>query len=62
MAKLYKFRPLFPGKSEIDEIFKTCSVIGPPDKNDWPEGYQLAHAMNFRFLNFSRTSLSHTSL
>ncbi|XP_008215244.1 serine/threonine-protein kinase MAK isoform X1 [Nasonia vitripennis] len=58
MAELYTFRPLFPGKSEIDEIFKICSVIGTPDKNDWPEGYQLANAMNFRFPNFSRTSLS----
>ncbi|PBC34023.1 Serine/threonine-protein kinase ICK [Apis cerana cerana] len=58
MAELYTFRPLFPGKSEIDEIFKICSVIGTPEKDDWPEGYQLAAAMNFKFPNFSRTSLS----
>ncbi|XP_011155492.1 serine/threonine-protein kinase dyf-5 isoform X2 [Solenopsis invicta] len=57
MAELYTFRPLFPGKSEIDEIFKICSVIGTPDKEDWPEGYQLATAMNFKFPNFTRTSL-----
>ncbi|XP_029660550.1 serine/threonine-protein kinase ICK isoform X3 [Formica exsecta] len=58
MAELYTFRPLFPGKSEIDEIFKICSVIGTPDKEDWPEGYQLAAAMNFKFPNFTRTSLA----
>ncbi|CAK9806736.1 Serine/threonine-protein kinase MAK [Anthophora plagiata] len=58
MAELYTFRPLFPGKSEIDEIFKICSVIGTPEKDDWPDGYQLAAAMNFKFPNFSRTSLS----
>ncbi|XP_076238807.1 serine/threonine-protein kinase dyf-5 [Calliopsis andreniformis] len=58
MAELYTFRPLFPGKSEIDEIFKICSVIGTPEKDDWPEGYQLAAAMNFKFPNFTRTSLS----
>ncbi|XP_076682820.1 serine/threonine-protein kinase ICK isoform X2 [Andrena cerasifolii] len=58
MAELYTFRPLFPGKSEIDEIFKICSVIGTPEKDDWPEGYQLATAMNFKFPNFTRTSLS----
>ncbi|XP_058792736.1 serine/threonine-protein kinase MAK-like isoform X2 [Phymastichus coffea] len=57
MAELYTFRPLFPGKSEIDEIFKICSVIGTPDKEDWPEGHQLAAAMNFRFPNFTKTSL-----
>ena len=32
------FRPLFPGNSEIDEIFKICSILGTPDKRDWPEG------------------------
>ncbi|XP_011352350.1 serine/threonine-protein kinase dyf-5 isoform X2 [Ooceraea biroi] len=58
MAELYTFRPLFPGKSEIDEIFKICSVVGTPDKDDWPEGYQLATAMNFKFPNFTRTSLA----
>ena len=34
----YLFRPLFPGNSEIDEIFKICSILGTPDKRDWPEG------------------------
>lgn len=58
MAELYTFRPLFPGKSEIDEIFKICSVIGTPEKDDWPEGFQLASQMNFKFPIFSRTSLS----
>ncbi|KAI4493373.1 hypothetical protein M0802_009433 [Mischocyttarus mexicanus] len=58
MAELYTFRPLFPGKSEIDEIFKICSVIGTPDKDDWPEGFQLATAMNFKFPNFTKTSLT----
>lgn len=32
MAEIYTFRPLFPGSSEIDQIFKICSVIGTPDK------------------------------
>ncbi|KAM8966603.1 serine/threonine-protein kinase MAK isoform 2-T2 [Pelodytes ibericus] len=49
MAELYTLRPLFPGTSEVDEIFKICQVLGTPQKNDWPEGYQLASSMNFRF-------------
>ncbi|XP_029446509.1 serine/threonine-protein kinase MAK isoform X2 [Rhinatrema bivittatum] len=49
MAELYTLRPLFPGTSEVDEIFKICQVIGTPKKSEWPEGYQLASAMNFRF-------------
>ncbi|KAM4689784.1 serine/threonine-protein kinase MAK isoform 2-T2 [Discoglossus pictus] len=49
MAELYTLRPLFPGTSEVDEIFKICQVLGTPKKSDWPEGYQLAASMNFRF-------------
>jgi len=58
MAELYTFRPLFPGNSEIDEIFKICSVLGTPDKRDWPEGFKLAASMNFKFPQFSATPLS----
>uniref|UniRef100_A0A8C6TWN0 Protein kinase domain-containing protein n=1 Tax=Neogobius melanostomus TaxID=47308 RepID=A0A8C6TWN0_9GOBI len=46
-AELYTLRPLFPGSSEVDTIFKICQVLGTPKKNDWPEGYLLANAMNF---------------
>ncbi|KAM8880731.1 serine/threonine-protein kinase MAK isoform 2-T2 [Synchiropus picturatus] len=49
MAELYTLRPLFPGNSEVDEIFKICQVLGTVKKMDWPEGYQLASAMSFRF-------------
>ncbi|NWW52278.1 MAK kinase, partial [Pedionomus torquatus] len=49
MAELYTLRPLFPGTSEVDEIFKICQVLGTPKKSEWPEGYLLASAMNFRF-------------
>ena len=28
MAELYMLRPLFPGSSEPDEIYKICSVLG----------------------------------
>ncbi|XP_006794780.1 serine/threonine-protein kinase MAK isoform X5 [Neolamprologus brichardi] len=49
MAELYTLRPLFPGNSEVDEIFKICQVLGTVKKTDWPEGHQLATAMNFRF-------------
>ena len=30
MAEVYTFRPLFPGSSEVDEVFKVCSVLGTP--------------------------------
>ncbi|XP_053467390.1 serine/threonine-protein kinase MAK isoform X4 [Ictalurus furcatus] len=49
MAELYTLRPLFPGNSEVDELFKICQVLGTVKKTDWLEGHQLAAAMNFRF-------------
>ncbi|XP_037127590.1 serine/threonine-protein kinase ICK-like isoform X2 [Syngnathus acus] len=49
MAELYTLRPLFPGSSEVDTIFKICQVLGTPKKNDWSEGFQLASAMYFRW-------------
>ncbi|XP_010629118.1 serine/threonine-protein kinase ICK [Fukomys damarensis] len=49
MAEVYTLRPLFPGASEIDMIFKICQVLGTPKKTDWPEGYQLSSAMNFHW-------------
>ncbi|XP_041922701.1 serine/threonine-protein kinase ICK-like isoform X1 [Alosa sapidissima] len=57
MAELYTLRPLFPGSSEIDTIFKICQVLGTPRKNEWPEGLQLASAMNFRWPQCVPTSL-----
>ncbi|EDO41147.1 predicted protein, partial [Nematostella vectensis] len=57
MAELYTLRPLFPGSSEVDEIFKVCSVLGPPKPDEWPEGHKLASAMNFKFPQTKATSL-----
>ncbi|KAK7944863.1 hypothetical protein WMY93_000591 [Mugilogobius chulae] len=50
MAELYTLRPLFPGNSEVDEIFKICQVLGTLKKSDWPEGFNLASSMNFRLI------------
>lgn len=58
LAELLTLSPLFPGKSEADEIHKICSIIGSPDQNSWPEGLQLAESMNYRFPQFSRGDLS----
>ncbi|VDO10582.1 unnamed protein product [Rodentolepis nana] len=49
MAELFTLRPLFPGQTEIDMLFKITGVLGTPSQQDWPEGYKLASAMNFKF-------------
>ncbi|KAK3919546.1 Serine/threonine-protein kinase ICK [Frankliniella fusca] len=58
MAELYLLRPLFPGNSEMDQIFKICSYLGTPEKHEWPQGFQLASSMNFKFPQFTRTPLT----
>jgi hypothetical protein len=62
MAELYTFRPLFPGNSEIDEIFKICSVLGTPGvgstnflwcnsgMSGWCERYCLLNRIQFFFI------------
>ena len=58
MAELYTRRPLFPGSSEIDQIYKICSVLGTPSHTDWSQGHQLAANMSFKFPQFTSTHLS----
>ncbi|XP_026005957.1 serine/threonine-protein kinase MAK-like isoform X3 [Astatotilapia calliptera] len=57
MAELYTLTPLFPGNNEVDEILKICQVLGTLKKLDWPEGFNLAASMNFRFPKCAPTSL-----
>eukprot|EP01105_Mastigella_eilhardi_P022791 TRINITY_DN5669_c0_g1_i1.p1 TRINITY_DN5669_c0_g1~~TRINITY_DN5669_c0_g1_i1.p1 ORF type:complete len:494 (-),score=118.95 TRINITY_DN5669_c0_g1_i1:75-1556(-) len=57
IAEMYTIRPLFPGANETDQIFKTCSVLGTPTQQTWPDGLKLAAAMNFKFPQVAGTPL-----
>ncbi|EKF31383.1 protein kinase, putative [Trypanosoma cruzi marinkellei] len=48
-AELYLNRPLFPGSSDSDQLFKICSIMGSPSPSVWDEGYQLSRRLNMRF-------------
>ncbi|KAF9626127.1 hypothetical protein IFM89_030974 [Coptis chinensis] len=58
MAELFTLRPLFPGSSEADEIYKICSVIGSPNQNSWADGLQLASMIKYQFPQFTSVHLS----
>ncbi|XP_026401872.1 cyclin-dependent kinase F-4-like [Papaver somniferum] len=58
MAELLSLRPLFPGSSEADEIYKICSVIGSPTQKSWAEGLQLANSINYQFPQLPGVHLS----
>ncbi|XP_071057401.1 serine/threonine-protein kinase dyf-5-like [Onthophagus taurus] len=57
-AEVYTYRPLFPGTTETDQLYKICQILGTPDKKNWLEGYQLAGAVGFKFPYFTSTPLS----
>ncbi|KAG5591777.1 hypothetical protein H5410_042291 [Solanum commersonii] len=58
MAELLTLRPLFPGLSEADEIYRICSVIGTPSKSEWAHGHELAGAINYQFPQICGVTLS----
>ncbi|CAG8495145.1 3481_t:CDS:2, partial [Paraglomus occultum] len=62
MAEVCTLKPLFPGQSEIDQMFKICEVLGSPTPVDdavgqiggmggggWKEGVKLAKSKGFCF-------------
>lgn len=57
MAELYLQRPLFPGTSEADQLYKVTSVLGTPQQSEWPEGYHLANLIGYKFPQFVTTPL-----
>ncbi|KAK9689165.1 hypothetical protein RND81_09G040000 [Saponaria officinalis] len=58
MAEMFTLRPLFPGLSEADEIYKICSVVGTPTEGTWTRGLLLARAMNYQFPQLPGVQLS----
>ncbi|KAG4938917.1 hypothetical protein AAZX31_16G095300 [Glycine max] len=58
MAELFTLRPLFPGSSEADEIYKICSVIGSPTTESWADGLKLARDINYQFPQLASVHLS----
>lgn len=59
MAELFTLRPLFPGASEVDEIYRICAVIGSPNQQTWSDGLKLAGSLNFQFPQLAPTNLAH---
>ncbi|KOM45401.1 hypothetical protein LR48_Vigan06g070700 [Vigna angularis] len=58
MAELFSLRPLFPGVSEADEIYKICGVIGNPTHESWDDGLKLARDINYQFPQLAGVHLS----
>ena len=51
-------RPLFPGSSQADQIFKVCSVLGTPTQRTWMSGLQIADSQGFKFPTCTSTNFT----
>lgn len=38
MAELILGRPIFPGTTENDQLTRIVTVLGTPNRSEWPEG------------------------
>jgi protein kinase len=57
-AEMFMMRPLFQGNSETDQIYKICSILGPPTTVTWPDGVKLAARLGLKFVSIVPTGLS----
>ena len=51
-------RPLFPGSSQADQVFKVCSVLGTPSQKTWAAGIKVAKSQGFKFPTCTSTDLT----
>ena len=49
MAELFMGKPIFPGISETDQMYKIINVLGTPNIQQWPDAAKLANKLNLRF-------------
>ncbi|KAA6383881.1 MAG: hypothetical protein EZS28_020594 [Streblomastix strix] len=48
MAELLTNTPLFPGTSELDQLYRISCVLGAINEQSWPEGANAAQRLGIR--------------
>ncbi|KAJ1499121.1 hypothetical protein HMI55_004570 [Coelomomyces lativittatus] len=56
LAEMYLLQPLFPGTSEIDQLYKITQCLGPIQATQWKEGWMLVNQLKFRCPSSSSSS------
>lgn len=57
MAELFLGRPIFPGRTENDQLTVIFSVLGTPTEHEWPEGFRLMQQKGVKFPSIANSSL-----
>ncbi|XVE72706.1 hypothetical protein DITRI_Ditri11bG0060700 [Diplodiscus trichospermus] len=58
LAELFTSSPIFPGESEMDQLYKICCVLGAPDWTSFPEATNLSRLINISYSEILPTNLS----
>ncbi|BBH09998.1 Protein kinase superfamily protein [Prunus dulcis] len=54
LAELFNLSPIFPGESEIDQLFKICCVLGTPDLTIFADGTNASRLCGI--INYEKAS------
>ncbi|KAI3450822.1 hypothetical protein Pfo_007487 [Paulownia fortunei] len=58
LAELFTLCPIFPGESEIDQLYKICCVLGAPDWNTFPEATNISRLVDITYSDIMPADLS----
>jgi cell division cycle 2-like protein len=59
LGELLLMEPLFPGKSEVDELNKIFKLLGTPSERIWPGYKELPGVKSMKFVDFPVSQLRH---
>ncbi|KAJ6334018.1 hypothetical protein OIU78_011014 [Salix suchowensis] len=58
LAELFTLSPIFPGESEIDQLYKICCVLGTPEPTVFPKASNVSLLMNLSCAEILPANLS----
>ncbi|KAL2239670.1 UNVERIFIED_CONTAM: Serine/threonine-protein kinase MHK [Sesamum indicum] len=58
LAELFTLCPIFPGESEIDQLYKICCVLGAPDWKTFPEATNISRLVDITYSEIMAADLS----
>ncbi|XP_034916012.1 serine/threonine-protein kinase MHK isoform X1 [Populus alba] len=58
IAELFTLSPIFPGESEIDQLYKICCVLGTPELTAFPKATNVSQLMNLSCAEMLPANLS----
>uniref|UniRef100_A0A2P2LV81 cyclin-dependent kinase n=1 Tax=Rhizophora mucronata TaxID=61149 RepID=A0A2P2LV81_RHIMU len=58
LAELFTLSPIFPGESELDQLYKICCILGAPDWTTFPEATNIPRLMEISYSTILPANLS----